>query len=153
MQKYETRNIHFKDLIEINGWKVKIYTISKSNEFDHPKFHQHVLTELPLWLSMKNSFNSTDLKTAFLILHSGTEGIFSLINWWVGENMLNTHIFLTNPIKPSEFRRITGDGLAHGIWELEIISHESNAWTNHVLKKEINPDFNAYLKDVLNKIH
>ena len=32
---------------------------------------------------------------AFIIIHEATEGVFSLINWWVGENMLNTHIFLT----------------------------------------------------------
>ena len=73
---------------------------------------------------MENSFNSSNEKIGFLILHSGTEGIFSLINWWVGENMLNTHIFLTAPKKPMDFTQISGNGLAPCIWELEVIYHE-----------------------------
>ena len=40
-----------------------------------------------------------------------------MMNWWVGKNMLNTNIFMTNPNKPSEFEKISGDGLALCIWE------------------------------------
>ena len=90
MKKYKTRKIQYKELIEINDWKIKIYTISKVGEFNHPIFYRNVINELPKWLNMQNSFDSTNDKVGFLILHSGSEGIFSLINWWVGKNMLKT---------------------------------------------------------------
>jgi hypothetical protein len=65
--------------------------------------------------------------------------------------MLNTNIFITSPQKPCEFKKISGDGLAPCIWELEIINHESVSWTRNILKKEPKPQFVKYLKDVINK--
>jgi hypothetical protein len=151
MQEYKTRKIRFKALVEIKDWKVKIYTISKIGDFDHPLFYKNVLNQLPEWLESKNSFDSSNDKIAFLILHSGTEGIFSLINWWVGKNMLNTNIFMTNPKQPNEFSKISGDGLAPCVWELEIINHERISWTNNILKQIVNPNYDNYLNDVINK--
>lgn len=151
MEEYKTRKIHFKEIFEINDWKIKIYTISKIGEFSHPVFYQNVINELPDWLKLKNSFDASNDKIAFLILHSGTEGIFSLINWWVGKNMLNTNIFMSSQKKPNEFIKISGDGLAPCIWELEIINHERISWTNNILKQEPNPNYEKYLKDVISK--
>jgi len=149
MEEYKTRKIRFRELVKINNWQIKVYTISKIGEFDHPTFYENVIDQLPKWLKQENSFDSSNDKIAFLILHSGTEGIFSLINWWVGKNMLNTNIFMTNPKKPSEFEKISGDGLAPCIWELEIINHERISWTNNILKKVSEPGYNDYLKDTI----
>ncbi|MEO9510504.1 MAG: hypothetical protein ABJN84_16905 [Flavobacteriaceae bacterium] len=150
MEDYKTRKINFKELIGINDWKVKIYTISKTGEFNHSVFYQSVINQLPNWLKLENGFDSSNDKIAFLILHSGTEGIFSLINWWVGQNMLNTNIFMTNPEIPSAFTKISGKGLAPCVWELEIINHERVSWTKNILKQMTNPNYNQYLKDVIN---
>ena len=149
MQAYRPRHIAFKELREVNDWKVKVYTISKTGQFDHPVFYQNVINQLEGWLSMENGFNASHENTAFLILHAGSEGIFSLINWWVGENMLNTHIFLTDPNEPHTFKKISGDGLSPCIWELEVINYERVAWTKHVLKQHASPDFHTYLSDVV----
>ena len=149
MEKYKTRKIQFKEQITIDDWRVKIYTISKVGDFNHPSFYRNVLDELPEWLKLKNSFDSSNDKIAFLILHAGTEGIFSLINWWVGKNMLNTNIFLTSPEQPNEFNKISGDGIAPCIWELEIINHERISWTNNILKNETKPNYENYLNDVI----
>jgi hypothetical protein len=149
MDEYKTRKIQFRELIEISDWKVKIYTISKVGEFNNHVFYQNAINQLPNWLELKNSFNSSNDKIAFLILHSGTEGIFSLINWWVGKNMLNTNIFMTSSKEPNEFTIISGDGLAPCVWELEIINHERVSWTKNILKQISNPNYDKYLKDVI----
>ena len=135
MEQYKTRKIQFRELVKISDWKIKVYTISKVGEFNHKDFYQNVLNKLPQWIKMENGFDSSNDKIAFLILHSGTEGIFSLINWWVGKNMLNTNIFMTDPKKTNEFKKISGNGLAPCIWELEIVNHERISWTNNILKK------------------
>lgn len=147
---YLRRKIAFKEIIEINDWKIKIYTISKDGEFNHDSFYQNVKIQIPEWLKIDNGFNSSNDKIAFLILHSGTEGIFSLINWWVGKNMLNTNIFMTDPKTPNEFKKISGNGLAPCIWELEIINHERISWTDNTLKKKPHLNFKDYLEDVIN---
>ena len=149
MKEYKTRKISFRKLVKIDNWKVKIYTISKIGDFYHPVFYNNVLKHLPKWLKQENSFDASNDKIAFLILHSGTEGIFSLINWWVGKNMLNTNIFITKPKEPSKFEKISGDGLAPCVWELEIINHERISWTNHVLKKLPEPCYNDYLNETI----
>lgn len=149
MEKYKTRKIQFRELIQINDWQIKVYTIAKFGEFSHAAFYQNVVKKLPEWVQLKNSFDSSTDKIAFLILHAGTEGIFSLINWWVGNNMLNTHIFMTNPEEPDAFKKISGDGLAPCIWELAVINHERVSWTYHVLKQAPNANYQGYLEDVI----
>ncbi len=152
MEEYKPRKIEFEEIIETHGWSVKAYTITKNGYFNHPNFYKEVKTQLPKWLSMENSFDSSNDKMGFLILHSGTEGIFSLINWWVGKNMLNTHIFFTNPKETVYFNKISGDGLAPCVWELDIINHERISWRDNVLKQASDPDYQGYLKDVYNGI-
>ena len=65
MEEYKTRKIQFRELLEINDWKVKVYTISKAESFDHPDFYRDVINELPTWLEMKNGFDSSNDKIAF----------------------------------------------------------------------------------------
>lgn len=147
MDTYKTRHIQFKELIKVNNWTTKIYTISKTNEFKNKIYYKNVIDKLPEWLNMENSFNATNDKIAYLILHEGSEGLFSIINWWVGKNMLNTNIFFTNHEETNIFKMISGDGLAPCIWELEIINYERISWIKNVLKKAPNPDYKTYLED------
>lgn len=150
MAQYEPRMIEFKELIEIDGWRIKVYTITKGKDFEHAAFYKNVKAHLPNWLALKNSFNSDHENVGFLILNVGTEGIFTLINWWVGKNMLNSHVFLTEPYEPVEFTQISGDGLGPCVWEQAVMHHEGQSWTANFLKKRDNPDIQAYLKDVYN---
>jgi len=143
---YKKRHIEFKEILNVNGWKIKIYTISKNTDFNYNSFYENVKIQLTDWLKIKNGFNTEHENIGFLILHAGTEGIFSLINWWVGKNMLNTLIFKSDYDNLFEFEKISGNGLAPCIWELEIINHERIAWTNHTLKEALKPNYSAYLK-------
>ncbi|MEM7654489.1 MAG: hypothetical protein AAF399_00040 [Bacteroidota bacterium] len=149
MQPYQTRKIAFHELLKVDDWQIKVYTIAKTGDFSHPAFYEQVKAELPKWLALKNNFDDSHDRIGFLILHGGTEGIFSLVNWWVGTNMLNTHIFLTDPQQPDHFTKISGDGLAPCIWELEVINHERISWMYHVLK-QVEPNYPAYLSDEYN---
>jgi hypothetical protein len=152
LRPYKTRKIEFMETVQVKDWSIKIYSIVESGDFDHPKFYDNVKARLSSWVLMQNSFDSTNHKLGFLILHLGKEGIFSLINWWVDENMLNTHIFLTDPEKPDVFTKVSGDGLAPCVWELEVLYHEKNAWVSNVLRTASGPDFQGYLNDVYNDI-
>jgi len=150
MNKYKTREIKFNKIVDIDEWRVKLYTISKDEHSKSNVTYQNALNKLPEWLNKRNSFDASNDKIAFLIIHSGTEGVFSIINWWVGKNMLNTHIFISKHNEPDKFELISGDGLSPCIWELEVINHERNSWIKNVLKKSDFPDYEEYLKDNYN---
>lgn len=149
MREYQKRNIRFKEIIEINDWKIKVYTISEEDKFYSPTAYKNTVNELRNWLELKNSFDATDYRLGFLILHSGADGLYILINWWVSENILNNHIFFTNKENQKDFKKISGDGLVACIWELEIMNHERLSWITHVLKPN-EPDYKSYLYDTIN---
>lgn len=151
MEVYRTRKIEFKECIYVHGWKIKVYTIAKMGKFDHPIFYEAAVKELEKWLKLDNSFNPSNDKIGFLILHSGNEGIFSIINWWIDKHMMNSHIFLSERDDLTAFTKISGDGLAPCIWELEVINHERVAWMKHILKKAPAPNYQDYFDDVINK--
>lgn len=150
MKKYKERNIEFRELIQAGEWKVKSYTISQKNKFHSDAIYQNAIESLPNWLKMQNSFNASNYKVAFLICHEANEGVFTLINWWVGENMLNSHVFLSDYESPEDFKKISGDGLTFCVWEHEIINHERISWKKHILKNPKNPDYSGYLNDTFN---
>ncbi len=64
--------------------------------------------------------------------------------------MLNTNIFISNSENPFKFERISGNGLALCVWELEVINHERLSWTNNVLKQYSMPKYKKYSVDVIN---
>lgn len=80
MIRHKPRYINFIKLLNVNEWKIKIYTISETEKVDYSAFYNNVKVEIPKWLEMKNSFNSSNDKIGFIILHFGTEGIFTLVN-------------------------------------------------------------------------
>lgn len=152
MTMYKTREIKFNSIVEVEGWKIKVYTISKNQQFEGNITLTAAINKFPEWLNKTNGFDDSNDKIGFLICHSGTEGVFSILNWWVGKNMLNTHIFFSEYSRPQEFKRISGEGLAPCIWELEVINRERNSWIEHILKQPENPNYNAYLNDTFNTI-
>ena len=144
MKPYKKRKIAYHELIEIDGWKIKCYQITKKEAFTATANYNEAVRQLPEWLAMKNNFDDSHNKIGFLIVHQGTEGVFCIVNWWVGEEMLNTHIFLSGIDSPSVFKKVSGTGLAPCIWELEVINFERVTWIDQVLKKKP-ADFDAYL--------
>ena len=148
---YKARKIEFLQVVTHNQWSIKLYTITKKESFSAGSVVKASFDQLNDWLADMNSFNSSHEHIAFLIIHEGTEGVFVLINTWVGNNMLQTHIYITND-GGSSFKKISGDGLFACIWELEVIDFERKAWLNHVVKQDDSPDYQKYQKERLNVI-
>jgi len=149
MLDYKPREINFIEVLSVSpSWKLKVYFINEVDEILRGKYEE-IKTFLPKWLDMGNSFNNTHDSIGFLIIHKAKEGIFYLINWWVGRNMLNGQIFFSSYEKPNTFQHLSGDGLISCVWEMEVINHERVSWTEHVLKNS-KPNFEKYLKDQFN---
>lgn len=147
MDKYKPRQATFLKIHEAGDWRVKIYTLTQHEQFTSYDILDRVLDMIPAWIKNGGNQDLSNYKIATLIVHEANEGIFSILNWWVDENMLQNQVYLTSPEESAGFESISDSGIAFCVWELAIVWHERNAWIKHVLKNPEKPQFEAYLTD------
>jgi hypothetical protein len=82
-----------------------------------------------------------------LIVHRGREGVFALLDVWIGENMLEHHVGLAGPGPGAGFGHLPAEAAAMCVWELEVLAHERRAWLAHMLTPDGHGDAEAYLAD------
>jgi len=68
---YKSRNIKFKELLSLDDWKIKAYTISEKEIFRALPSYTKAIEMLPQWLNQLNSFDSSHEYMSFLIVHEG----------------------------------------------------------------------------------
>lgn len=152
---YQTRPIRFMQLLEINGWQIKVYGISAHRESPDSaiveaaqELAQAQLPMPPVWSAAPGSGSTVSedrYGVAILIVHEGREGNFVLVSWWVGENMLQHHVYYAPPNPPFTFEYLSPTGLIACVWELAVLAFERQAWIDTVLANPSGPDIDAYL--------
>lgn len=147
MRSYKPRTAEFLRIHEIEGWRIKVYTLTHKEFFTSHEILENALASLPVWLQNSRNYDLPDYRIGCLIVHEGNEGVFCILNWWTGENMLQNHVYLATQERPDGFKPYSEGGIAFCVWELGIAWHERNAWVEHVLKHPDNPQFDAYLND------
>ena len=118
---YQDRAISFKDVVKIDDYDVKVYTISNRPKFSSSEIYNNAIGELPFWLEHIKASSLPTYKVAFLIVHEAREGVLILLNWWTGENMLETKIYFADFNTPKKISpSLYGTKQLVCIWELEI---------------------------------
>jgi len=149
---YKPRSIGFSDLMSIQDWKVKVYTITNKNEFTSNHIRENITKHLPVWLKQIDSNTLPVYKQAFLIIHEAREGVWILLNLWTGGEMIETKVFFSGFDTPqviTDSPYNTNSLLC--VWELEVFAHERASWIEHILSKASKPDFVAYTTDTFCK--
>jgi hypothetical protein len=85
-----------------------------------------------------------------LIIHTGTDAVYLLLDVWVGEVMLRQHVWVAPPHNPVEFEPFGSAAIACCVWEMAVLLHERSAWLRHMLQRASGPNMDGYLSDVLN---
>lgn len=147
---YKARSVRFMDYVNSNGWTIKVYGISMRKALVSTELIEYAKSNLAKWLEKSNDYPLTTYKVATLIVHEGREGVFTLLNWWIDENMIQNQVYFSTYDKPNDFEYFSDRGIICCVWELAVIWFERNAWIQHVLDKSDQPDFAAYLKETLN---
>jgi hypothetical protein len=146
MNFYQKRRIEFRQIVGANTWQIKVYTISYKDKFESVEVLENAIANLPNWLETTKSPNFETYKIAFLIVHEGRDGVWNILSWWTGENMLRSVTFCTSAAMPKEFVMTPQTGGMVCVWELEIVEFERQMWIEHILKKADKPDFTGYLE-------
>jgi hypothetical protein len=150
MKIYKPREIKLNQLLTINSWKIKVYTITNRTQFESAITLQSAVAKLPEWLEKSQLIGFGTYETAFLIVHEGIDGVWTLINWWTDGEILQGMTFYTNFDCPTEFQKLPKEGFMACVWEMEVILFERGMWIEHILKKAKKPDFETYFHKSLN---
>lgn len=147
-QGYAPRPVRFNGNFVFGAWRIKLYTISIRNENVEESRINEVKVHLGEWLEKSKAYPLDTYQIATLIIHEGTEGCFLVLNWWIGENMLQNFCYLKRHGEP-DFQLYSDQGMMTCIWEMAVLWHERNAWVRHILQQPDNPDVDGYLSDGL----
>lgn len=151
LSKYKKRPVRFMEIIECNGWKIKLYSISSKHKLVDIQCIEQAKKQLPVWLMNSKLYPLETYKVATLILHEGREGCFAIINWWIDENMLQQFAYLATNDEPEIFRLYSDKGIITCVWEMAVLWFERNAWVDHVLNAPGDAEnINHYLQQQLN---
>ncbi len=150
-EKYKPRKIAFHDWLRINEWTVKVYTISMKDEYSSHKLLLSIERNLTKWLMDIEQSKLPTYQQAFLIVHEAREGVWILLSWWTGGEMIETKVYFSDNTEPFN---ITDSPYNKNallcVWELEIFAHERKTWIKHILENADKPCFENYRIDVLN---
>jgi hypothetical protein len=149
MRIYKQRKTDFHQLLSINGWTIKVYTITIRRSLHPARRYARQIAKLPEWLEKSRELGFETYGTAFLIVHEGTDGVWTLINWWTGGEILQSLTFHTAFDRRTEFQPFRGEGFVACVWEMAVIVFERAMWIEHILKKARRPDFETYFAQTL----
>lgn len=147
--KYVPRRIQFEKIEEVGDWKVKVYTLTFKEKFEAFGMLDNAINCLDVWLEKAKDLNLPTYQTAFLIVHEGKDGVWSMPHWWIGGEMLQKMTFYTGYKNPNKFELLPNEGSMSCVWDLHIITHESIAWRIHILEKSDSPDAAGYLGNII----
>lgn len=147
---YQSRKIEMRRIAPVKDWNIKVYTITFQKKFKSETVLDNAVLNLPKWLEKSKLLGLETYKIAFLIIHEGRDGVWTLLNWWIGENMLQSVTFYTSFDDANQFEETPQTGGMACVWELEVINFERKMWIEHILKKAEKPDFAGYLQETLN---
>jgi hypothetical protein len=141
---YRPRPIRFLELWESAGWTVKVYGISAHGEQPSAELcqaaKQLAQVRLPQPAATDERYGA-----AILIVNQGADGNYVLIDWWLGENMLQHHVYSAPSGSSEHFHYATPDGLGFCVWELVVYGFERQAWIDTMLAAP-QPSLAAYFE-------
>ncbi len=143
---YVPREISPLGLIGVDAWRFKLYGIHAPGRLAPGWGWEPAVRDLARARLDEPGGHPERYGVGFVIVHHGREADFVLIDWWVGENMLENHVHVCIPGDPSVHERGNPTGLSACVWELRVMAFEREAWIETVLANPEGPDLDAYLE-------
>ena len=142
MKAYSPRTVRFHQILGLDGWRLKLYSISfDGSDVDWADFDGGltlVRSALP-----EPAAGVGRPGVGFVIAHHG-EGIdYAVVSWWDRENELPTRVFARSDDDGKGWRQAGGNE-SFCVWDLEVIWAEREAYIETYLSGDP-PDAAGYL--------
>lgn len=141
---YNERPIRFVGVSGYGNWKLKQYSISARNEYAPARLFE-AAREYVERLLPDPAANDARYGVGFTIIHEGLDGNYALVSWWEGENMLCHHVLAASTDDPFHFTSFQHTNIVACVWEMEILYFEKKLWSEMILRKHAQPEFDKYL--------
>lgn len=139
-EPYQDRPAWLIEVADISGWQIKFYGMCAAGISVNPE----LIEAAKSFLEANAQFDS-ESGYGFSILHRGEEAVWLLLDWWK-QDILHQRLFCSELEKVS-FQQGPPNHEMACVWELQVITHERDAWVEHVMTDPSNANFDAYLKD------
>lgn len=144
LEPYRPRPIRFLELLERDGWRIKLYGAAYARERPRDEFVE--ATKALAWRVLPRPADADGrYGVGFACAHDGHGGCFSFVDWWADENELHHELHLAPEDRPDELAPAAADALTACVWDLAIMAFERQAWLDAVLQNPDGPDLEAYL--------
>lgn len=140
---YVPRPTRFIELVELAGWKVKLYGITLDPSIDTTQALSALKSVISSSLPQP-ARTPTRYGAAFAIFHTARDANYFLVDWWTDENVLQHRLYRAPLDAPHAYEDFSPSGAVACVWELRVIDFEREAWVTHVLSGGDNPDFASY---------
>ena len=156
---YAARPIRFLRHAHVGRTTLKVYGIGVTSAVPDAHVLQAALAQVEQHLAVPRAGRTiagvdwmrlSESDVGSLIVHTGREAVFILLDLWVDQNMLRHHVWVAPLLTPTAFEPLEGTGITMCVWEMAVLQHERAAWLAHVMKRSAGPDVASYLADVLN---
>ncbi len=142
---YDVRPIKFIELVNSNGWRIKVYEISaNSNPHTEEAMSEGmntVLSNLP-----QPAITEQRYGVGFLVIHHGTMRNWYLLDWWEKGDIIHQKLFSSPLDEPGSISAEPDKSLIACVHEFRVIAFESEAWIQSVLCRDDKPSFENYLR-------
>jgi hypothetical protein len=152
---YFSRPIEFIDLVNSEGWRIKVYGIS-ADSLPLPKEIVSAGTQFAVSQLPQPAITEHRYGVGFLIIHHGTMRNWILLDWWENEDIIHHKLFSSPLDNPGSISIEPDKSLIACVHEFRIITFESETWIKTVLCKDGDPNFDRYLNTIFNskeKLH
>jgi hypothetical protein len=149
MQRYEPRPIRFDGLREIDGWRLKRYSITYGPGPLEWSVFEPAMALVDAALPPP-AVTAARPGLGFVIAHRGRTALYCVLSWWDNENELPTRVFVRDLEGDAEWRPARG-AESFCVWDLQVIAFERDAYVTTLLagKADAAAAARAYLATVL----
>lgn len=146
---YEPRRIRFRELLRLNGWRLKLYGVSVGKESISEALAASA-TQVATTVLPTPPATGVRCGAGFVIAHESTSTSYVLVCWWDERNEVHQRILSAPADELSQMK--AHDSLAIGcVWELSVTDFERRVWIEHILKPAWIPNLDAYFDQRLNE--
>jgi hypothetical protein len=130
LEPYQPRTIHFVEIHEAQGWKLKVYNILHPNKTPNPQLigaaKQTALDFLP------GHSEPGHYGVGFISVHQGKSYDFVTVGYWTYSTELRHQSYMRASSAAATLAPITTE-LSSDVWDIRLLGFERDAWVNEVL--------------------
>lgn len=143
-EQYAPRERHFAEVLELAGYRIKLYTVRHvARELSNEALDYALAAAAPLL--PQPAATETRPGVGFAIHHAGRGMDFFVLGWWDEENELCVRVLARAQNDVREWREVRYHTIGC-VWDLEILAFERDAYVATVLARAGEPDLAAYLR-------